>query len=231
MLSKKRKFNNISYNEDHNCEGIIYGLKKKQKIDLDDDVNMTDKNSEIFVIGNEIHFTCGITKKTIQEMINNISLLIHNHKEESNGVPEQLTITYIVDSPGGQVTAVLKFVDYLNIVRKKYNWVKFVSIISGMTASAGTIMAIVADERYITENAYAMIHELSAGNNTKYTQLLSYMDYLSKLHVALVNIYCKTTKKTQEEIETLLRKETWFSATEYYDNGFVDGIKNGSNDI
>lgn len=225
MTTKKRTFSNIS--NTNTFEDIEWGwynesTNKKRKLDEN---NGSQTNSGIFVIGTEIHFSCGINKETIQEMINSISLLINNHKENSSGKPEQLTITYIVDSPGGMVTAVLKFVDYLNIVRKKYDWLKFVSIISGMTASAGTIMAIVADERYITENAHAMVHELSAGNSSKYTELMSYMDYLYKLHSTLVSIYCKKTNLSVDDVEDILRKETWFSAKEYLDYGFVDAIK------
>jgi ATP-dependent protease ClpP protease subunit len=215
-MNKKRKFDEYIC---HVPDLEWGGCEKKSK----NTIEKTDNG--IFVIGNEIHFSCGINKDTIQEIIKMMSVLIHDHKEQSGGTPEKLTITYIVDSPGGSVTSVLKFVDYLNIVRSKYKWVKFVSIISGMSASAGTIMAIVADKKYITENAHAMIHELSAGNSSKYTELMSYMDYLSKLHVTLVNIYCKNTNKSVKEIEELLRKETWFSAQEYHENGFVDGIK------
>jgi ATP-dependent protease ClpP protease subunit len=227
MLTKKRTYNQISNN--NTFEDITWGFceknKKRKLEDKKTEKNGTTNNHGIFVIGNEIHFSCGITKETIQEIINSISLLVHEHKENSSGIPEPLTITYIVDSPGGSVTAVLKFVDYLNIVRNKYNWVKFVSVISGMTASAGTIMSIVADERYMTEHAHAMVHELSAGNSSKYTELMSYMDYLYKLHSTLVNIYCKKTQLSVDEVEELLRKETWFSAQEYFEYGFVDGIK------
>jgi ATP-dependent protease ClpP protease subunit len=228
MSCKKRKYNE---NENMIIRDIEWGFNNSSIVENNmyhtyngkNDTNSS--NLGIHVVGTEIHFSCGINKETIQEIINAISLIIHEHKENSTGTPEPLTITYIVDSPGGMVTAVLKFVDYLNIVRSKYKWVKFVSVISGMTASAGTIMAIVSDEKYMTENAHAMIHELSAGNSCKYTELMSYMDYLSKLHVKLVNIYQKKTGKTLEDIETLLRKETWFSADEYLKHGFVDGIK------
>lgn len=216
--NKKRNYDEI------NSSDVEWGTCKKARTEK----NTTPKQDNgIFVIGNEIHFSCGINKDSIQEIIKMMSVLIHEHKEQSSGTPEELTITYIVDSPGGSVTSVLKFVDYLNIVRSKYKWVKFVSIISGMSASAGTIMAIVADEKYITENAHAMIHELSAGNSSKYTELMSYMDYLSKLHNTLVKIYCNNTCKSEKEIEELLRRETWFSADEYHKNGFVDGIKTG----
>lgn len=185
-----------------------------------------DPNTDnvIYTIGNEIHFSCGIDKNSIQEIIRQMTELIHEHKKKADE-NEKLTITYIVDSPGGAVTSILKFVDFIELVKKKYPFVEFVSIISGMVASAGTIMAVVADKRYMTKNAHAMIHELSAGNSSKLTFLRSYMDYLNLLHDKLVDIYEAKSGLPRNSIEELLKAETWFSAEQYLDNGFIDGIK------
>lgn len=184
-----------------------------------------DTNNSVFRIGNEIHFSCGVDEGSIQEIIRHIANIIQEHTTKSKSTHEKLEIVYIVDSPGGSVSAILKFVDFLSLVREKHKFVEFVSIISGTAASAGTIMAIVADKRFITKNAYAMVHELSAGNRSKYTFLKSYMNYLSMLHNNLVDIYCKATQKPRAEIEDLLNKETWLSAEEYKKYGFVHDIK------
>ena len=180
--------------------------------------------NQVYTIGNEIHYTCGVSKDSIQEIIRQMTQIIHDHKKK-HGDSEKLVITYIVDSPGGAVTSVLKFVDFLDITREKYPFVEFVSIISGMAASAATIMSVVADKRYMTKNAHAMIHELSSGTSSKFTEFVSYSKYLKKLHKCLVNIYCQKTNKTVDEIEDLLRNETWFSAEQYLKHGFVDKIK------
>jgi ATP-dependent protease ClpP protease subunit len=86
-------------------------------------------------------------------------------------------------------------------------------------------MSIVADKRFMTKNAHAMIHELSSGNQGKYTELRSYCKFLDQLHDKLVSIYCDKTKKSRDEIEKLLRNETWFTADEYLKYGFVEEIK------
>jgi ATP-dependent protease ClpP protease subunit len=99
-----------------------------------------------------------------------------------------------------------------------------VSIITGLAASAGTIMALVADKRLMTHNAYAMIHELSSGNNGKYTFLSSHMIFIDQLHNKLVEFYINTTNKTRDEIENLMKNETWFNAEEYKEIGFITEI-------
>jgi len=166
----------------------------------------------IFSIGKEVHFTSEINKFSIELIIKEFTKMINKYKDEDGNIE----IRYIVDSPGGCVTSILKFVDYIDTVRTKYPNITFTSIATGLVASAGTIMCIIADKRLITKNAHAMIHELNAGNSGKYTQLVSHTNFLNGLHKTLRDIYIDRTKKDSNEIELLLMKETWFNAEEYY---------------
>ncbi len=192
-----------------------------KKINLNKEENL---NKSIYTCGNEIHFTTSITKDTIQEIIIQITALINEHRKKSTE-PEKLNITYIVDSPGGSVTSILKFVDFINLTKEKFKFVEFTSVITGMTASAGTIMAIVADNRYMTRNAHAMVHELSTGYSSQYSHFKSYSSYLDKLHDKLAKIYCEKTGKSKGEVEKIMLDETWFTAEEYLESGFIDKIK------
>jgi ATP-dependent protease ClpP protease subunit len=144
-----------------------------------------------------------------------MTTLIHDHKKKSDEDPEKLNIIYIVDSPGGSVTSILKFVDFINVAKKKYPFVEFTSIVTGLTASAGTIMAIVADKRFMTKNAHAMVHELSSGNQGKYTEFRSYVKFLDQLHDKLVTIYCDKTKKSKNNFFGRFSKLFLFSFLEF----------------
>jgi ATP-dependent protease ClpP protease subunit len=200
---------------------------KRKRMDLEDNKKgfFEVENDMIYSSGTQIYFTSGIDKNSISLIIKEITKIIHNKENDKHITDGKLTISYIVDSPGGCVTSVLKFVDFLNIIRKKYPHVEFVSIGTGLIASAGTIMCAVADKRYMTSNAYAMIHELSSGNAGKFTHLVSYTKYLTQMHDKLVNIYLEKSKMTQQDIESLLKDETWFNADEYLSKGLIDGIK------
>ena len=180
----------------------------------------------IYSVGTEIHFTSGINNESIEKIIRKITKIIKENHKKYVGTTDKLNITYIVDSPGGSVSAILKFVDFINMVRWKYPYVEFTSVITGLVASAGTIMCIVADKRMMTKNGHAMIHELSSGNSGKYTHLMSYSRYLNKLHETLMDIYIKGTKgkQTKANLEKLLYTESWYDAEEYLDGGFVDVI-------
>ena len=134
---------------------IHWGISnKKRKLDSNSNT-IKDKYDElIYSIDNEIYFTGSINKNTIAVIIKKITEIINDKKDEHFDEEKKLSICYIVDSPGGCVTSVLKFVDFLNIIRSKYNHIEFISIGTGLIASAGTIMCAVADKRYITSNSF-----------------------------------------------------------------------------
>jgi ATP-dependent protease ClpP protease subunit len=180
----------------------------------------------IYTTGNEVHFSYdNIDKLSIELFIRQITKLVEK-KYKNKKSDEKITISYIIDTPGGSVTAALKFVDFISLIKEIYPGLHFVSVITGLVASAGTTIAIVADKRKMTANAHAMIHELSSGNAGRYTQLMSYSKFISELHDKLVNIYMKHNSKcSKEELELLLMKDTWYNAEEYKNTGFVDEIK------
>lgn len=219
--TRKRARLNSHDSEDIDNEMDLYwgqpmADKKKDVVYLD---------NSVYSVGTEIHFTCDINKTTIQEIIKQITTIINDNITKYTGSSDKLTITYVVDSPGGSVTSILKFVDFIKITKQKYNFVEFVSVISGLAASAGTIMAVAADKRYMTKHAYAMIHELSSGNNGKFTHMRSYVKFLEGMHGDLLDIYEEKSKQDRAHLEILLKDESWFSAKEYLALGFVDEIK------
>jgi ATP-dependent protease ClpP protease subunit len=221
---KRKSYHDNDYNDDYEWgeekSNPYKEIYKRRKL-LDTSIN----HPLIYTVNNEVHFTAGVDKDTIEEVIKQISMIISQNKKKYEGTNDTLDITYIVDSPGGSVVSILKFVDFIYTAKKKYPFVRFISVITGLVASAGTIMCVIADKRLMMPHAHAMIHELSAGNSGKYTHLLSHNDFLKQLHEDLVDIYLKgRCKKTKEELERLLKDETWYNSTDYMKAGFVDEI-------
>jgi ATP-dependent Clp protease, protease subunit len=178
----------------------------------------------IYKVGEEVHFTEDINDETIEVVIRLMSDIIK--KKAGDNIDVDFTITYIVDSPGGSVTSILKFVDFLRLTKQKYSNIKFVSIATGCIASAATIMCIVADERYITQNALAMLHELSSSmSSQRMTFVKSHYKCCEMMMKILRNIYINRSHQTSDKIDKILQEETWFTAQDYFDHGFVDGIK------
>jgi ATP-dependent protease ClpP protease subunit len=214
----KRKLDNLYENDNIWGNEIDYEKQQEKKIILLDE-------HFVYTIGNEIHFTTGVNRTSIQTLIKQIMEMIMEHKKKTIGEPDKLDIVIIVDSPGGSISSVLKFCDFLDMCRSKFPFVTFTSVISGSAASAGTIMSIYCDKRYITRHATAMVHELRSGFSDKMQEITSYYKHLTDLHNKLANIYVERTKLAREEIEKIMRAETWYTAEEYKKLGFVDDVK------
>lgn len=203
----------------------------------------------IFIAGNkEIHFNAQIDNETISRMKKLISIVVNENKEylikntsdKSSGSDTNtnkkvkdpdVVITYIVNSPGGSVIDILDFVDYIQLLRKTYSNIKFTSIVTGLCASAATIMCVIADKKQMTRFAFAMVHELSTGlNRTNFTKAIGHATFIKSMHNALITIYnefrgISMDNKTEiAKLEDMMLRETWMTASEYMSHGFVEEI-------
>lgn len=200
-------------------DDIYLDNPKKRKLIMVDSVN---KN--IYTIGTEIHFTDSINSRTIEILIKAVTKIINkNHKEYEHG-DDKLQITIVVDSGGGSVIAVLKWVDFVNRCKKKYPYVEFISICTGIAASAATTLACVCHKRMATSRSTLMIHQLRSSTEGKFTELISYSKHLTTLHDTLVEIYLEHSKLQRDELEVLLKNETWITPTDYKKMGLIDEI-------
>lgn len=199
---------------------------KKRKISSsydEDDIKLV--HTLIYRIDNEFHFGTEVNKITIEILIKLMTEHIENYYKK-NTKSKELKITYIVDTPGGLLSATFKFIDFINLIKTKYRNIKFVSVITGLVASAGTLMSVCADTKLITKGSSVMIHELSAGRSDKYTQLLSHTAHILDLHRRMIEVYQEhcNEKITKEDLELLLKNETWYNAEDYKKIGFVDKV-------
>lgn len=201
-------------------------------------------DKSIFLAGErEIHFNSHVDGETITRIKKLISNVVEKNKDklvkfgEDGKVPTEriddpnINITYIVNSPGGSVHDVLDFVDYIGILRATFYNIRFTSIITGMVASAGTIMCIIADKRQMTRFSFAMVHELTTGvSRTNYTRIITHAEFIQNVHTALLTIYQEargiplTDVIKTKELEELLIKESWMTPHQYMNLGFIDEI-------
>jgi ATP-dependent protease ClpP protease subunit len=101
------------------------------------------------------------------------------------------------------------------------------SYIDGVAASAATVVASAADEVVARQNSMYMIHNPWAICMGNASDMREAADTLEKLTVPVVGIY-KTQVKgriREAKIRTLMENETWMTADEAQDYGFVDKVK------
>lgn len=99
-----------------------------------------------------------------------------------------------------------------------------VAHIDGLAASAATYVALAANQVNMADGSFFMIHNawtLGYGNKSDFAELVNLLD---KIDQSIINDYAKKTGKTIEEISGWMSAETWFTAQEALDNGFVDAV-------
>lgn len=96
--------------------------------------------------------------------------------------------------------------------------------IDALAASAGSVIALAGDTVQIADGGFFMIHKgwtFMIGNAD---DLRTTATLLDKVDGSLVNDYAAKTGKSAEEILALMAAETWFTAEEAVEAGFVDSI-------
>jgi len=124
-----------------------------------------------------------------------------------------------INSCGGNLLDAFAIVDHIKLSK-----VPIISIVEGSSCSAATLVSIVCHTRYITKNAYMLIHELRSGNWGKFSDLTEEMKNLNDLMSRLNTIYVQHTKLTKDNLKKYLEKDRYWSANLCLKNGLVDKI-------
>lgn len=164
--------------------------------------NKTEKGYSLDV-NDEIGFW-GINHQTVKAQL-----------DEANGSD----ITLNISSLGGDVNHAFAIYNLL-----KSHSGRVVANIYGDAASAATIIALGADEVRMAENVFFMIHNvwtMAVGNANEMREQAELMD---KFDNQIKNVYKKKTGLNRNKITSLMNNETWMTAQEAKEYGFVDVV-------
>lgn len=95
--------------------------------------------------------------------------------------------------------------------------------IESIAASAASIIAM-AGRSEISPVGVLMIHNVSGGASGDYHEMEKTAKILKQYNAALCGAYCEKTGKSMDEMLKLMDKETWLTAQQCVDMGFVDSI-------
>lgn len=127
-------------------------------------------------------------------------------------------IELIINSPGGDVFSASEIYTEL-----RNHDAKVKSRIVGVAASAASVIAMAGDVE-MSPTSQMMIHKASTigiGNSDDFTHVADFLDTIDK---SICSAYEHKTKMNQEEILSLMQKETWMSAEQAKEKGFADEI-------
>jgi len=99
---------------------------------------------------------------------------------------------------------------------------KTVAHVDSLCASAATGIALACNEVEMSDGAFFMIHNASCMAWGDKTDLRTTADLLQKVEGSIIADYTAKTGKPEADIVAWMDAETWFSAAEAIEHGFVD---------
>lgn len=139
--------------------------------------------------------------------------------EAINQAGDVQTLNIHINSPGGDVFEGRAIMAAISAFRGKT-----VARIDSLCASAATSIALACNEIHMSEGAFFMIHNASGMAWGDKTALRETANVLEKIEGAIVNDYTSRTGKPEQEIREKMQAETWFTAQEALEYGFIDSI-------
>lgn len=124
-----------------------------------------------------------------------------------------------INSPGGDVFAARAMEAAIREHKSE-----IVAHIDGYAASAASYVALAANKLKMSDSGFLMIHKawsLAMGNSE---DMLSMAALLEKIDETLVDTYVNKTGADADQVRNWMAAETWFTAQEAMDNGFIDEI-------
>lgn len=181
-----------------------------------------DKDQKIERDCNHIYFYGEVNRENIFD----ITLLIKEAEEENILTSHKLNIDKIpiylhISSYGGSIFDAFTLIDVIKSCK-----VPIHSIIEGASASAATIISIVAEKRYIRPNGYMLIHQLSSGCWGKMNEIEDEFKNLTHLMEKIKSIYLEYAKIPKKELTEILKHDLWMDASKCIKYGLIDEIWN-----
>ena len=88
----------------------------------------------------------------------------------------------------------------------------------------GSVIALAGDEVVMAENSLFMIHNAWGGAMGEATEIRKTAALLDKISGEIADIYTKKTNLPYNRVKEMMDEETWLSADEAFNLGFIDSI-------
>ena len=124
-----------------------------------------------------------------------------------------------INSPGGEVFDGIAIYNLL-----KQHPANITTYIDGLAASIASVVALSGDSIYMAENALFMIHNPQGMVVGQAEDMRKTADLLDTVRGSIAKAYIAKTGKDENEVNALMDAETWLTADEAFEFGFIDNI-------
>ncbi len=137
------------------------------------------------------------------------------------GVFEASAVDLHIHSPGGDVMQGFAIFNTLSRLKAKLDiWV------DGVAASmASMIVCLPGATVHMPENAWLMVHKPWGGIAGDSDDMRDYAAWLDRNEALMLSAYMNKTGLGQEELEAMLKAETWLTGAEAVEKGFADTLE------
>ena len=186
--------------------GDMPGMNKKTQLFF--------KNLEwgINIKSNTMYLTYEIEQDTLYAVMTRFDNFVQHNEDKD--------INLVLSSYGGDVYSMLGIIDYFKTLPVKVNTHCYGACMS----AAAVILSCGTGKRSMTQNSTVMVHEGSAFEAGKTTDVLKGADHLKKLQSNINRILGEVTGKDQEFWEEVSRQDTYLTADECLEYGIIDEI-------
>ena len=134
---------------------------------------------------------------------------------------EHKDISFYINSPGGSVADGLAIYDTMNFINSDIS-----TIAIGIAASMGSILLTSGTEgkRFALPHTRILIHQPRGHSGGKSTDMEIDLKEMQTWRTSLYSILAEKMGKSLEEIETLCKDDTWYSAKEAVDMKIIDKV-------
>jgi ATP-dependent Clp endopeptidase proteolytic subunit ClpP len=125
-----------------------------------------------------------------------------------------------INSPGGDTLDGLAAADQIAAIRTPVY-----SVIEGVAASAATLISMACTRRFILPNAFMLVHQLSGfAWGSTHEEFKDEMKVQEMTMDKMAAFYAAYSKKTEDEIREMLKRDFWMDASACVEYGFADEV-------
>ena len=220
---------------------FLYTRKKRPRVsdtiknDIEDDVKPADISKEyskqeldcyndvskVFAKKNHIYFNGSVNKNTVYKMkelldkLNDDFDLFKSKNQMYNITPKPIYLH--INSYGGGVFAAFAGIDFI-----KQSVIPVHTIIEGASASAATLMSVVAKKRYMSRHGSMLIHQLSSWMSGKMSNMDDEYKNLEEMMANITSLYLKHTKIKKKDLVEYLKHDRWWDFDKCKMSGLID---------
>lgn len=212
ITNKRRKLRHtpVQEDDDNESQGMPFVLPNFMKA----------SSSSVRTHQNHVYFNDDINSQTASALCAELrqAELTMKLLSVSYNTPIQPIYLHLTTN-GGEIHAAFSIVDTIDQMT-----VPVYTVVDGFVASAGTLISLAGEKRYISANAYMLLHELRSGVWGKMSSIEEEMENLKKIMDHITAYYISKTKLKKRSLDKLLTKDVIWNAKECVSKGVVDDI-------